>query len=322
MKVFKKVVSFGLIYLSISSTLAQEIKIELGKNEFIKYNQEKKELNNDCVQKSFKNLQEYIRKKSTDVSLKEFLLENNSEKVKPYLTNKNNIFYFFNGVAFIYNLKENKVLASHGLYKEGFQNQKWNLWSYSKDKVSFESCFKLQVNNGKHNKIIEPKVLNVENKQELPKEEVKSISVKKNEIHKEISKKEEINNLELAKKLEAKTIEVPKKEEVKEIKVSKVETKKEIKEQSIVKKKSIRQKNDEEFIQKNIEEIKSKGQPVAVEPRKIPPNIRLCMMEETQKLVLEKYPEYDPASFSTDDKFKKHMDASLLTAMDICYKNK
>ncbi len=55
---------------------------------------------------------------------------------------------------------------------------------------------------------------------------------------------------------------------------------------------------------------------------KLPPHVRYCVLEETEKLVYKKFPDYEMTEFEKDPKFQEHMDESIIKALEICSKKK
>ena len=55
---------------------------------------------------------------------------------------------------------------------------------------------------------------------------------------------------------------------------------------------------------------------------KLPNNVKYCVLEETKKLVSEKYPNYEMAGFEKNQKFQDYMDDSIIKALELCAKKK
>ncbi len=258
--------------------------------------------------------------------------------------------------------KNKEILISHGIYRGEKLNQKWNLWSYSFESKNIKECLKknevkkeepkkpeklkevvqpeqlpvkkesvLKPDGVQKPEIVKPVEINsnkpIESKKS-PKEEQKVVASKPTEvktlptitnstINKEPQSSPSITNdaLKILKnkdmKQDVQTKEV-KKEVTPIVKIVGAEKK----ETEIVKKEKELPK------EKVVEEKKSKHASSVANKIKLPQQMRYCVLEETERLVNEKFPNYEMTDFEKDPKFQEHMDESIIKALEICSKKK
>lgn len=340
---------------------AEEYRIDIGPSEYIVYSNDKITLDASCVKNSFKDFPIKLKAKD-GISIKEFLVDNKNTKINRIINDRNSIYYIHNGIAYIKNpeLKTKEILISHGIYKGDKLNQKWNLWSYSFDSQSIKECIKkaevkkeepikpeklknenikvepqkqkVVKNHDEKKQVDKPivKEVGVENKQPLSSktEEIKVLPIIKNEESKIVVgngknssnapaiKNDAVkifNNKKQTQEIENKDVEAKQaqKEKLEIVKILGADSsKKEV--TPIVKDKDIAPK----------EEKKAKHANNVANKIKLPQNMRYCVLEETEKLVYQKFPNYEMTEFEKDPKFQEHMDESIIKALEICSKKK
>lgn len=74
--------------------------------------------------------------------------------------------------------------------------------------------------------------------------------------------------------------------------------------------------------EKVVDEKKSKHASNVANKIKLPQQMRYCVLEETERLVNEKFPNYEMTEFEKDPKFQEHMDESIIKALETCSKKK
>ncbi len=348
----KKILICSLLLVS-GQIMAEELRIDIKPNEYILYSNDKVVIDTECVRSNFQDYPLKIKNKDA-ISIKELIVDNKSVKINRLLNDKNSIFYIYNGVAYVKNpeLKTKEILISHGTYKGDKLNQKWNLWAYSFDSKNIKECSKkievkkeeapkpekLKKNNVSEEKIKKPDLEKKpvpeikENKKVLetsPKKEVtKELPLVVPKINKEEKIAPSIKNDALKifnngqRKLE------PKKEIIEE-QNKQVEVKKEVPEivkilgGESTKKDTPKVENIKPIVKEKVTEDKKGKHATNVSNKiKLPQNVRYCVLEETEKLVYKKFPDYEMTEFEKDPKFQEHMDESIIKALEICSKKK
>lgn len=350
-----KILLCSLLLVS-SHLMAEEYRIEIKPSEYIIYSNEKITVDPDCVRDNFKDFPTKIKNKD-GITIKEFIVDNQSTKIKRIITDKNSIYYINNGVAYIKNqdLKNKEILISHGVYKGDRLNQKWNLWVYSFDSKNIKECIKkVEVQKEeavKPEKLKKPEVALEKNTTIVPiktpeepikKEDAeKTISKQVKEIPILPNKESRVENNTKKQTLSAPAItndaakifgnnkpliedkkSIPennanaRKEPVEIVKIIGAESIK--KEPTVV----VKEKEKEKEKIKPQEEKKTKHAVNVANKIKLPQNVRYCVLEETEKLVYQRFPNYEMTEFEKDPKFQEHMDESIIKALEICSKKK
>ncbi len=315
-----------LVGIYSQESFAKDITYQINNRDYITHD-ESQSYDYTCLNEQFDKITNSIKNKKNEVNINEFLLESNNSKVLSFNNNKK-IMYFYNNIKYIFNpTYPNEILISHGTIKSN-SITKWNIWNHNKLNIKFNSCL-VKENTEKE---IKKETININNIQPKEKNDKKSSLITDIEKPKEIlqpPQKEESNpktsesiklNTDSKIKIEdekqkqhdyiVSTIVIP--EHLKN-KIKSQEEKKNKKNKTI----QNRNKNDEKIIAENINEIKAKTVSSNISHKN-----RLCLLDNTQKIVAKKYPNYNPQLLENDVEFKKYMDKALIMAFEVCFNNK